>query len=350
MDMDIDKKKKKKKRPSDTMASSPTSKRINKSDQQDIEELIKGSSDEAFHLSWETVNEILQVICSQKTPNDKWDVYAKSFYHKTYKLYTSFPKEQEEEEDEDEEEEEEEVEDVDLDSVLSSSEDISSEEDDEDMNIVNDDSSSEEDVPVEEDGDYRKVFRRPQITGPYDFGSYAPGEQPKCMPHHLYPLVKEAADILNPSKWPSSNPDWKKLNFVEKKISFFYTYFHSHLPTGWTYSWDTVFSLVEDYNPPMPQPRYNTKHYTPISTLDRFSAQEYDAVTRITRKDMIRIMSIVHSRTTPAYWKWSAQEVLFYCKLCSCFGIDYCQLETASDDDVSLMYVPDHNMHLNKIA
>ncbi|KAJ0719288.1 hypothetical protein HanLR1_Chr08g0280011 [Helianthus annuus] len=48
-------------------------------------------------------------------------------------------------------------------------------------------------------------------------------------------------------------------------------------------------------------------------------------------------MSIIHSRKTPTFRKLGAATITFYCKICSCFGIDYSRLEGASEDDVCLM-------------
>ncbi|MFS7933123.1 hypothetical protein Hanom_Chr04g00376091 [Helianthus anomalus] len=59
---------------------------------------------------------------------------------------------------------------------------------------------------------------------------------------------------------------------------------------------------------------------------------------------MITVMCIIHSRKTPTVWEMSRQEVLFYCKVCSCFGIDYHRLEAASKDDVCLMNVGSYNL------
>ncbi|KAI7745316.1 hypothetical protein M8C21_001551, partial [Ambrosia artemisiifolia] len=60
---------------------------------------------------------------------------------------------------------------------------------------------------------------------------------------------------------------------------------------------------------------------------------EYDVETGLSRPEMLAIMSIIHSRETPVIWEMSNQEILFYCKICSCFGIDYHRLEAASEDD-----------------
>lgn len=52
---------------------------------------------------------------------------------------------------------------------------------------------------------------------------------------------------------------------------------------------------------------------------------------------MVDVMNVIHSRKTPTFWGMSCNEISFYCKLCSCFGIEYHSLEAASDDDVILM-------------
>lgn len=53
----------------------------------DLKDMRKLSSkDEAFHLSWETIRDIIDIIRSLKTPTPKtyshWDEYARSFYLK----------------------------------------------------------------------------------------------------------------------------------------------------------------------------------------------------------------------------------------------------------------------------
>ncbi|MFS7932814.1 hypothetical protein Hanom_Chr04g00372351 [Helianthus anomalus] len=62
----------------------------------------------------------------------------------------------------------------------------------------------------------------------------------------------------------------------------------------------------------------------------------------ISRQDMIAIMCIIHSRETPAISKMCPQVISFYCRMCSCFGIQYHRLEDASEDDVCLMNVGLH--------
>lgn len=53
--------------------------------------------------------------------------------------------------------------------------------------------------------------------------------------------------------------------------------------------------------------------------------------------EMADLMSTIHSKKTPDFTEMGPQLLSFYCKLCSCFGLKYHDLETASDDDVCLM-------------
>ncbi|MFS7932817.1 hypothetical protein Hanom_Chr04g00372381 [Helianthus anomalus] len=64
---------------------------------------------------------------------------------------------------------------------------------------------------------------------------------------------------------------------------------------------------------------------------------ELDDKSSLLPKELMDVMSIIHSRKTPTFWEMCWQEIIFYCKLCSCFGIDYHWLEAASEDDVCLM-------------
>ncbi|KAJ0598420.1 hypothetical protein HanHA89_Chr04g0165611 [Helianthus annuus] len=308
-----------KKRPIDTAFSS-TSKR-NKS--QDHE--LKGS-DEAFHLSKERVREILHLICSGGTPK-KWDEYATSFYNKTLACKTRFTllgKHQVEEETEDD---------------ISTDEEMvytlyltSSEEEDEDMDSTLSSEEEEEEETLPEDG-----YCRQELLGPFDFGSYSPGNEPKSIPYHLYLLVKEAVNIMKPFEGCSS--DVTKLSLVEEKIRFFCRYFHCHLPTGWKYHRDTACNVVASYDHTHTH-GYDMTSYTPITSFEGpLVDHEFDVETGLPRSELIYVMSLIHSRKTPAYWEMSAGYVLFYCKLCSCFGIDYNRLEAASEEDVRLMYV-----------
>lgn len=79
--------------------------------------------------------------------------------------------------------------------------------------------------------------------------------------------------------------------------------------------------------------------YTPITKFADYDEFEYDNISELNRREMIQAMGYIHSRKTPEYWRMCPIETLFYCKLCSCFGIDYNCLERASADDVCLMDV-----------
>ncbi|KAM0072690.1 hypothetical protein Hdeb2414_s0001g00039171 [Helianthus debilis subsp. tardiflorus] len=87
--------------------------------------------------------------------------------------------------------------------------------------------------------------------------------------------------------------------------------------------------------------------YTPISISSlggRSLVSEYVEQTLLSRHAMIVVMCVIHSRKTPTVWKMGRRMVLFYCKVCSCFGIDYHRLEAASEDDVCLMNVGSYNL------
>ncbi|KAF5811818.1 hypothetical protein HanXRQr2_Chr04g0185801 [Helianthus annuus] len=308
-----------KKRPSDTAFSSSASasKRRNKSE----DELKKGS-DEAFHLSEDRVVEILILIRSGGGTPNKWDEYATSFYNRTLACKTRFTllgkHQQVEEETEDDISTDEEEEKVDT-QYLSPSEMDGDQ--DEDMESTH-----------SEEG-----YCRPELSGPFDFGSYSSGNEPKSIPYHLYLLVKEAVDIMEP--FEGCSIDVTKLTLVEEKIWFFCRYFHCHLPTGWEYDRDTARDVVASYDHTHTH-RYDMAGYTPITSFEGpLVDDEFDAETELSRNELICVMSVIHSRKTPAYWEMSPGYVLFYCKLCSCFGIDYDCLEAASEEDVRLMYV-----------
>ncbi|KAJ0691989.1 hypothetical protein HanPI659440_Chr15g0580981 [Helianthus annuus] len=177
-------------------------------------------------------------------------------------------------------------------------------------------------------------FARPRLLGPFKFGEYTERTQPRCIPYHLYLLLKQAVAIIK-----SSPTKTTKLKMVEKKIRFFCNYFHSHLPPGWKYKRDRASKEVESYDPTR-KPRYDMSGYTPISSFTGAHVEfEYDEQTRLSRQSMIATMWIIHSRQTPILWELSPEQLSFYCKICSCFGIDYHRLEAASEDDVRLMFV-----------
>ncbi|KAJ0797983.1 hypothetical protein HanPI659440_Chr04g0179921 [Helianthus annuus] len=189
--------------------------------------------------------------------------------------------------------------------------------------------------------EYTKARR--SVRWPFKFGSYPRGSEPDRIPYHLFLLVKEADDIMRSRNNPS---DVTQLALVEKKIHFFCKYFHCHLPCGWEYNRDNASDVVACYDPTR-VPRYNMAGYTPISisSLGGWGpTSEYDEQTLLSRHEMIVVMCIIHSRKTPTVWKMGRQLVLFYCKVCSCFGIDYQRLEAASEDDVCLMNVGSYNV------
>ncbi|KAM0005686.1 hypothetical protein Hdeb2414_s0203g00831201 [Helianthus debilis subsp. tardiflorus] len=178
-----------------------------------------------------------------------------------------------------------------------------------------------------------RLRSRQMLFGPFKFGYYSPGTAPNRIPHRLYLLVKEVVDIMK-----THNDPKKALATVERKIHFFCNYFHSHLPYhGWEYRRDNASTIVNRYRLKR-GPEYNMAGYIPFSLQDlKVWKYEYDSDTNLARRDMINVMSIIHSRKTPAIWRLGAASIIFYCKICSCFGIDYRRLEGASEDDVCLM-------------
>ncbi|KAJ0797758.1 hypothetical protein HanPI659440_Chr04g0177441 [Helianthus annuus] len=175
----------------------------------------------------------------------------------------------------------------------------------------------------------RRFLSRRMLSGPFKFGDYVPGTAPNRIPYHLYLLVKEAVMKRH------DNPI--DLATVESKIHFLCNYFHSHLPyQGWKYR-DAASTVVTRYRFKR-GPKYNMADYIPFSLKDlKVAEYEFDKYTNLSRQEMIKVMSIIHSRKTPTFWKLSLAMISFYCKICSCFGIDYRRLEGASEDDVCLM-------------
>ncbi|KAL9991952.1 hypothetical protein Hdeb2414_s1249g00995871 [Helianthus debilis subsp. tardiflorus] len=168
------------------------------------------------------------------------------------------------------------------------------------------------------------------LNGAFDFGFYSPGTGPERIPYHLYLLLKEAVYIMS-----NTTNDEKDLKMVEEKICFFMTYFHSHLPPGFRYKRRTAYHDVDSYHSTR-EPRYEVGGYT----LYRFYSVlmwGWDPRTRLTPQCMVDIMNIIYSRKTPSFWGMSCNQISFYCKLCSCFWIEYDRLEGASEDAVCLM-------------
>ncbi|KAL8237688.1 hypothetical protein R6Q59_018769 [Mikania micrantha] len=150
------------------------------------------------------------------------------------------------------------------------------------------------------------------LSSPLQIGCNSPGTEPDHIPYHLYLLVKEAVDIMKRSEWH------KNFNDLEQSKA-------SSLIAGY----DTIF--------PKDGPRYDMSGFTPLGDqVEDF----FDWKNQLSTGGIVKLMSIVHSRKTPApetFMEWSSHRILFYCKLCSCFGIDYQNLESASEDDVCLM-------------
>ncbi|KAI7738916.1 hypothetical protein M8C21_031802 [Ambrosia artemisiifolia] len=282
------------------------------------------SNDEAFNLSRQQIRQIVDIIRSCKTPTlstyMRWDQYAISFY---LKLCTCFRVDYQHLES----------------TVCPPSPEV--------MPLV----KEQEEHTVDRGGmdhlfpkEMSHAERIEQVehmyigssflinTEPFKFGSYS--STPECIPYHLYLLVKEAVDIMKRFEWHNNPNDLVDLATVEKKISFFCTYLHSHLPTGWSYERDRASSVVAGYDSTR-KPRYFMAGYTPIR--DWVEDVGCDEDTYLTPQELMDIMSILHSRKTPTFWNFGWQQISFYCKLCSCFGIDYHCLEAASEDDVCLM-------------
>ncbi|KAM0072490.1 hypothetical protein Hdeb2414_s0001g00037031 [Helianthus debilis subsp. tardiflorus] len=308
------------------------------------------SNDEPFHLSWSKTCRILALIRSRKTPTPdiyvQWGEYAVSFY---LKMCTCFGVDYQH------------LEAADCGNTLVLPEtSLKEQEGHTECSGVNQlstkEGSYEEHLEQEEHTECSGVnqllttnmsyeerlyqFEHEEIgyclaieTGPFEFGSYSSGKAPDYIPYHLYLLVKEAVDIMKRSDWRNNTNDLIDLARVEVKICFFCNYFHSHLPTDWKYRRDKANSVVAGYDTTR-QPRYDMAGYTPIGERDE---DGLDEDSRLSPKELMDVMSIIHSRKTPTFWKMGIQEIIFYCKLCSCFGIDYHCLEAASEDDVCLM-------------
>ncbi|MFS7929785.1 hypothetical protein Hanom_Chr04g00336531 [Helianthus anomalus] len=269
------------------------------------------SIDDAFHLSHSEFSEIFYSFVSGRRAATeeymKWNLYAKAFYLKLHSSCGNIPPFRYES-----------------------------------LQVADGGISSDEEEPPLSPGGISSVdeltrvigFARPRLLGPFKFGEYTERTQPRCIPYHLYLLLEQAVAIMK-----SSPTKTTKLKMVEKKIRFFCNYFHSHLPPGWKYKRGRASKEVESYDPTR-KPRYDMSGYTPISSFTGAHVEfEYDEQTRLSRQSMIATMWIIHSRQTPILWKMPPEQLSFYCKICSCFGIDYHRLEAASEDDARLMFV-----------
>ncbi|KAF5776200.1 hypothetical protein HanXRQr2_Chr12g0521601 [Helianthus annuus] len=314
------------------------------------------SNDEAFRLSWKTLSEIIDTIRSRKTPTPEtyrqWDEYARSFY---LKMCTCFG--------------------VDYQHLEATTPQLGF--------VDGVTPPLPEGMSLDEhlartsvgfvlrtlswaDGEHFEPKKHMDVTGPiqiiqpateemsfdeyvhqvgntveiipsllilngaFDFGFYSPGTGPERIPYHLYLLLKEAVHIMS-----NTTNDEKDLKMVEEKICFFMTYFHSHLPPGFRYKRRTAYYDVDSYHSTR-EPRYEVGGYT----LYRFYSLlmwGWDPRTRLTPQCMVDIMNIIYSRKTPSFWGMSCNQISFYCKLCSCFRIEYDRLEGASEDAVCLM-------------
>ncbi|KAJ0495259.1 hypothetical protein HanIR_Chr12g0606901 [Helianthus annuus] len=170
------------------------------------------------------------------------------------------------------------------------------------------------------------IRRRTRFTRPFKIGFYAPGTEPRRIPYHLYLLIKESVHLMQRGLDSA---------LVDKKISFFCDFFYSHLPVGWKYDKENAASLIADYDTSLP--KYDISGYTYLTYP---YVNEFDDDARLSISMVFELMRTIYSRITPTpkkFMEWSGSWMSFYCKLCSCFGIDYLHLEAASKDDVVLM-------------
>ncbi|KAJ0495402.1 hypothetical protein HanOQP8_Chr12g0463501 [Helianthus annuus] len=170
------------------------------------------------------------------------------------------------------------------------------------------------------------ICRRRRFTKPFKIGFYAPGTEPRRIPYHLYLLIKESVHLMQRGLDSA---------LVDKKISFFCDFFYSHLPVGWKYDKENAASLIADYDTSLP--KYDISGYTYLTYP---YVNEFDDDARLSISTVFELMRTIYSRITPTpkkFMQWDEGMMSFYCKLCSCFGIDYLHLEAASKDDVVLM-------------
>ncbi|KAI3800989.1 hypothetical protein L1987_29089 [Smallanthus sonchifolius] len=69
---------------------------------------------------------------------------------------------------------------------------------------------------------------------------------------------------------------------------------------------------------------YMFKHMRKLSSSDE--------AFELSRKEIRDILSIIRSRRLPpqtTFTRWNEYQISFYCKMCSCFGLDYQHLEAA---------------------
>ncbi|KAF5779650.1 hypothetical protein HanRHA438_Chr12g0573211 [Helianthus annuus] len=98
---------------------------------------------------------------------------------------------------------------------------------------------------------------------------------------------------------------------------------------------ENAASLIADYDTSLP--KYDISGYTYLTYP---YVNEFDDDARLSISMVFELMRTIYSRITPTpkkFMEWSGSWMSFYCKLCSCFGIDYLHLEAASKDDVVLM-------------
>ncbi|KAJ0864395.1 hypothetical protein HanPSC8_Chr12g0541491 [Helianthus annuus] len=174
--------------------------------------------------------------------------------------------------------------------------------------------------------DRQLIGRRTRFTRPFKIGFYAPGTEPRRIPYHLYLLIKESVHLMQRGLDSA---------LVDKKISFFCNFFYSHLPLGWKYDKENAASLIADYDTSLP--KYDISGYTYLTYP---YVNEFDDDAQLSISTVFELMRTIYSRITPTpkkFMQWCGNWMSFYCKLCSCFGIDYLHLEAASKDDVVLM-------------
>ncbi|KAF5817646.1 hypothetical protein HanXRQr2_Chr02g0055521 [Helianthus annuus] len=320
----------------------------------ELKDMIKlSSNDEAFRLSWKALSEIIDFIRSRKTPTPntcrQWDEYARSFYRKMctcfgvdYQHLEATPPQQETHPVPKGKSYMSRLAETGVGFVLRTLSWAEGKKHFEPKTHIEEPGPVQIIQPATEEMSFDEfmdtVLDRLEIRyatlildGAFDFGLYSPGTGPDRIPYHLHLLLKEAVYIM------SNTNDKKDLKMVEEKICFFMTYFHSHVPSSFRYNRRMARYNVDSYHSTR-EPRYMLDGYTLYPRIS-FLMWGWDPRARLSPQEMVEIMNIIHSRKTPSFWGMSSEEISFYCKLCSCFRIEYDYLEGAREDAVCLMNV-----------
>ncbi|KAJ0785142.1 hypothetical protein HanOQP8_Chr02g0039611 [Helianthus annuus] len=314
----------------------------------ELKDMIKlSSNDEAFRLSWKRLSEIIDTIRSRKTPTPEtyrqWDEYARSFYRKMctcfgvdYQHLEATPPQLETHPVPKGKSYMSRLAETGVGFVLRTLSWAEGKKHFEPKTHIEEPGPVQIIQPATEEMSFDEfmdtvldrleiIYATLILDGAFDFGLYSPGTGPDRIPYHLHLLLKEAVSNTN---------DKKDLKMVEEKICFFMTYFHSHVPSSFRYNRRLASYNVDSYHSTR-EPRYMLDGYTHIS----FLMWGWDPRARLSPQEMVEIMNIIHSRKTPSFWGMSSEEISFYCKLCSCFRIEYHYLEGAREDAVCLMNV-----------